>query len=152
MSILVTCRNYREKDAYLNLHDDMVRDIRFDRMEKRLCINLESFNLAYERDFCNRNHLVPREEYEIRFDGVVGFYMTSCDFFASDDRVFGIAFKEKEEFRIMPELIQKGETFNDEELKMTADKYMEIEILFISGDSLIIACQTMLFGKYEMRG
>ena len=151
MSITITCKNFREKDAYINIHDDMVRDIQFDRMEKSLCIILETFNLTYEMDFCNRNHLVPREEYKILFDDVAGFYMTSCDFCASDDRVFDILFKEKNEFKIMPDLLQKEEMFNEDELKMTAERYMEIEILFVSGDSLTIACQTMLFGKYEMR-
>ena len=78
--------------------------------------------------------------------------MSSCDFWGPDDRVAEISFKKRDEFKIFLELVNRGKQFQDDELESEADKYMEIEILFISGDILVIVCQSMEFGKYERIG
>ena len=151
MSILVTNNNLIENEKYIYIHDDMLREMSFDRMEKKMYLLFASCgNSLGEKKFCTQNGLRLKDNYQIIFGNVAGFCMSSCDFWGPDDRAAELSFKERDAFKIIPELIKRGKQFDDDELETTANQYMELEILFISGDILTIACQSMEFDKYEI--
>ena len=123
------------KDA-LYAHDDVVEEIDFDRMERVLHLTVSAWP-----EYLN---------YDIFFHGVVGFWMTSCEAWGPDDRIYDIRIEnEKDKFFVIPKLFQ--EEFTKPFIQISninrIDHLFEAYIEFISGDRLVVACESMEFGK-----
>ena len=70
------------KDA-LYAHDDVIEKIDFDRMERVLHLTVSAWP-----EYLN---------YDIFFHGVVGFWMTSCEAWGPDDRIYDIRIENKKD-------------------------------------------------------
>lgn len=119
------------------IHDDVIIDFKYDVLERVLILTLiDGFSLetlGYEL------------EYKIGFYNVIGFNSTSCEFWGPIDRINGMISVSKENQIIIPNLFKKSNNMNSNLTK--EEDYIELEIEFISGDYLNIACEYMLYGK-----
>ncbi len=118
------------KEVYI--HDDILNELCFYRQEKRLKLIIRKFE--------DQNDM-----FTIEFINVIGFEMTSCDFWGPSRRILDFEYIEKDDNTIIPKLFEIKDnndysscTLNDRE------KYIESVITFISGDQLRIACEEIV--------
>ena len=113
------------------IHDDILEEFSFHRAEKKLHLSIlkELNNKRISIDFLN----------------VIGFEMTSCDFWGSSPYIFDFEYVEDRDNTIIPKLFDKKDNnhypfcpLNDRE------KYIETIITFTSGDQLIVACESII--------
>lgn len=101
-------------------------------------------NFAYENKTLLLLLLGEREEdasLEIRFYGVLGYEMTSCDFWGPSPHVFGWSLVPDNERTLLPRyLAEAGEYGYDQTGLQRNQEYMEIEVQFTSGDTLAVLC------------
>ena len=117
------------KEVYI--HDDILEELYFYRVEKKLHLSIlkELNNKRISIDFLN----------------VIGFEMTSCDFWGSSPYILDFEYVEGRDNTIIPKLFYKKDNndypfcpLNDRE------KYIETIITFTSGDKLIVACESII--------
>ena len=121
------------KEVYIN--DDILEEFTFNRAEKKLHLSIvkeEKFNsVRFSIDFLN----------------VIGFEMTSCDFWGRSPHILDFEYVEKDNTTIIPKLFEMK---NNNDYPFCAldiqEKYIETIITFISGDRLIIACKSIIIG------
>ncbi len=126
------------KEVYL--HDDFLDDMRFNFLEKKLHLSV-----LYFRDRSYR--------YSVDFLNVIGFEMSSCDFFVESLRILGFEYVPQESQVLVPRLFNKkqegGESFSFCKMK-SRENYLETLMTFISGDQLRIACENIIYLKREI--
>ena len=121
------------KEVYI--HDDILEEFNFNRAEKKLHLSIikeEKFN---------------RIRFSIEFLNVIGFEMTSCDFWGRSPHILDFEYVEKDNAIIISKLFEMKNS-NDYPF-CTLDiqeEYIETIITFISGDRLIIACKSIIIG------
>ena len=114
------------------IHDDILDDLKFNRKEHKLYLSLST--------------PTPKEMYTINFIDVLGFEMTSCDFWGWSPHIYDFASLTSEEYTIIPKLM-KNEHFDSAIGCSEIEKYMEAKIIFISGDELVVACKSIEYNK-----
>ena len=117
------------KEVYI--HDDILEEFCFNRTERNLHLTI-----LKEEEFNNKR-------YSIDYLHVIGFEMTSCDFWGSSPHILDFEYVENN--TIIPKLFERKDNndypfcpLNDHE------KYMETIITFASGDQLIVACENII--------
>lgn len=115
------------RDVYI--HDCIFGNMFFRRDEK-------SLHLSLTKSW-------PVEcKYSIIYFQVIGFEMTSCDFWGADSRV--LDFEYVPNGILIPKLFsQRKEEYSNCSLKEQQD-YIETVLTFISGDTLRIACEKII--------
>lgn len=115
------------RDVYI--HDCIFGNMIFRRDEKSLLLSLTKS--------------WPVEcKYSIIYFQVIGFEMTSCDFWGADSRV--LDFEYVPNGILIPKLFsQRKEEYSNCSLKEQQD-YIETVLTFISGDTLRIACEKII--------
>lgn len=109
------------------IHDDIFKSMVFHRDEKILHLSLAK--------------IWPVEcEYSIDFFQVIGFEMTSCDFWGADSRI--LDFEYVSNGILIPKLFSKQE--HSTCLLKGQKDYIETVLTFISGDTLRIACEQLM--------
>ncbi len=118
------------KEVYI--HDNILEELCFNRTEKRLHLSVlkEEYN---------------NKRFSIDFLNVIGFEMTSCDFWGSSPYILDFEYVEHNDNKIIPKLFEKKNN-NDYPFCLLKDqeKYIETIITFASGDQLIIACERII--------
>lgn len=119
------------KEVYI--HDDILEEFYFNRTEKKLHLSILKAN-----EFDSKKILID-------FLHVIGFEMTSCDFWGSSPHILDFEYVEKNDNIIIPKLFEIKEkndytfcTLNNRE------EYIETRMTFSSGDQLIIACKSII--------
>lgn len=115
------------------IHDDILEKLCFHRAEKRLHLSI----LKDEESDCNR--------FSIDFLHVIGFEMTSCDFWGSSPYILDFEYVEKSNTTIIPQLFEIKKNDDDPCCPLNdREKYIETIITFTSGDRLRIACESII--------
>ena len=120
------------KDVYI--HDDILEDLYFNRNEKKLRL------VILTKDGKSNN-----KRFSIDFLQVIAFEMTSCDFWGSSPRILDFEYVEQDEATIIPKLFKK--IYDNDYIYCplkNEKKYFETIITFISGDTLKIACKSIM--------
>lgn len=119
------------KEVYI--HDDILEELKFTRSEKTICLSILKVN---------KN---SRKRYSIEFINVIGFEMTSCDFWGSSPHILDFEYLDNNEHTIIPNLFEKKYEYRDLSCNLNdKNKYIETMITFVSGDQLRIACESII--------
>ncbi len=117
------------KEVYL--HDDTLFSLCFERNNKELTLKLGKYP-TYAK------------AYTVTFKDVLGYYMTSCDYWGISESILHFEYVPDEEMVLLPELKNK---WADIPHRQTPDKmdidYIEVLFTFKSGDQLRIVCKTI---------
>lgn len=113
------------KNVYI--HDDVLNSLKFDRTNKELILKFQKYAID--------------QEYILRFENVIGFEMTACDFWGSSECVFGFAHLETGEQTLIPKLKERWQKQNQLMEDIKFENFLEIILTFTSGDSLVVACE-----------
>ena len=114
------------------LHDDILENLIFHRNSKNLHLSLSK-------------SWPTQEEYTIDFLQVIGFEMTSCDFWGASPHI--LDFEYVENGRLISKLFSKRTEYDSFcALKQQKD-YIETVLTFISGDTLTVACEEVVIGE-----
>lgn len=114
------------------IHDDILEEFCFNREEKKLHLTI----IKAETD---------DKRVSIDFLHVIGFLMTSCDFWGCSPHIFDFEYVKHNDNVIIPKLFQKKD--NDDCLICSLkeqEKYIETKMIFTSGDELIVACESVV--------
>lgn len=115
------------KEVYI--HDDVLEEFCFYRAEKKLHISVLKNESNYSKSF------------SIDFMHVIGFEMTSCDFWGPSSRILDFEYVEKCNNTIIPKLFKIKDDNDYQDCTLSdQEKYIETIITFISGDRLRVAC------------
>lgn len=120
----------------VSMHDDIITNFTFNRMKRILELKI--------KDGWN-NH----KEGKIEFINVIGFEMSSCNYWGQSSRVSGIYCNSIEEYKLIPRLFKTkydNPSWKYNEL-LNEEDYIEVLVEFISGDTLTIACEYIDFKK-----
>lgn len=119
------------KEVYI--HDGILEEFFFNRTEKKLHLSI----LKEGKD--------NNERFSIDFLHVIGFEMTSCDFWGSSPYILDFEYIEQNDNTIIHKLFER-KVSNDYTLcpLLDREKYIETIITFTSGDQLIIACESII--------
>lgn len=118
------------KEIYL--HDDILDELTFNRPQKHLVLS------AIE---CKENG----KRFAINFLQVIGFEMTSCDFWGCSPHIFDFEYVIPSRQELIPRLFETKSMENDPACQMIdRNLYIETKMIFTSGDHLIIACKSIL--------
>ena len=117
-----------KKEVYI--HDDILLDMKFNRINKELTLIFEKY-ASEEKAYC------------IRFFGVVGFTMTSADFWGESECVFDFEIVSDTEKIIIPEILKKHREYSEQFCDVKYENYIEVILTFSSGDTLRIACEAI---------
>lgn len=122
--------NYKfinSKDIYI--HDTILMDIVFDYNKKNLFIIT----------------IVP--SHALRFHNVIGFEMTSCDFWQKSSRILDWEI-ETDNFVLIDKLFKQKEDNNEYTPRLNnKEDFIESIITLTSGDTLRIACEYIIFDE-----
>ena len=119
------------KEVYI--HDDILEDFHFNRIEKKLHLTIL------------KEGEVNKKRFSIDFLHVIGFKMTSCDFWGSSPHILDFECVEQNNTTIIPKLFERKQN-NDYPFcpLNNREKYIETIITFASGDQLIVACECII--------
>ena len=109
------------------IHDDILTSLEFFRLNKQMVLNLDKYN-------CH-------DDYQIVFSNVIGFELSSCDFWGESECVFDFEYVERNERIIIPKLLNKWCTVPTAPPKNRYENFIEVLFTFSSGDQLRIACE-----------
>ena len=114
------------------IHDDILHDLVFNRKEHKLHLSLST---------ASKNDI-----YTINYLDVLGFEMSSCDFWGWSPHIYHFVSLKLEEYTIIPKLM-KNEHFDSAIESSDIKEYMETKIIFTSGDELVVACKSIEYNK-----
>lgn len=118
------------KEVYI--HDDIFNELRFEHSKKKLYLSITKQG-------------IQGENFIIEFVNVVGFELTSCDFWGPSIHIFDFEYVEHDNRTLLPKLFEKKNNNPDPCCSLiTQENYIESVITFTSGDQLIIACEYIL--------
>lgn len=113
------------KEVYL--HDDILLKFLFDRINKNMTIEMKQY--------------LNFETYRIEFIDVIGFEMSSCDFWGASECILDFEYIEDFDKRvIIPKLMEKWQEYHSTNINLY-DDYIETLFTFGSGDCLRIVCK-----------
>lgn len=117
----------------ISIHDDILNQLLFDRTKCEILLLITKSN--------NMNN-----EYAIKFVNVVGFEMTSCNFWGISPHILDFEYVEYENRTLLPKLHYIKESSEIHHLckLVTNINYIETIITFTSGDKLTIACEYII--------
>ncbi len=119
------------KEVYI--HDDILEDFYFNRMEKKL-------NLTILKD-----EVLSNKKFSIDFLHVIGFEMTACDFWGSSPHILDFEYVEHSHNTIIPKLFEMKHNNDNPFCPLkNQEKYIETIITFSSGDLLKVACECII--------
>ena len=118
----------------VSFHDDVLTLLEFNRDRKEICLSINKTDWG-----------TVGEKYTVHFHGVIGFEMTSCDFWGPSSHIDCFAFLGDDRV-ITPKLFKRKNEESATRLScFLANKkisdFIETSIFFKSGDSLTIACE-----------
>lgn len=116
------------------VHDDIFGDMVFNRVTDELRVILTK---AQNRE----------STYEIKFANVVGVSLTACNFWGKSPHILDFEYIEPNDQKILPNLecIRKEQ---HPSCKLKSDtRYIETVMTFISGDTLRVACEYIIFDQ-----
>lgn len=124
-------RIINSKEVYV--HDDILEELCFCRKEKKLFLSVLTAGNSHNK------------EYTIAFLNVIGFEMTSCDFWGTSPHILDFEYAEDYDRTLIPKLF-KEQSYNNSPFCPLKDqeKYIETKITFTSGDHLIVACESII--------
>ena len=112
----------------INLHDDVLETFQFDRIQRKITFNLSRIlDGEHLRTLC--------------FYDVIGFEISSCDFWGASECIYHFQYIEPNERVVIPNLIKKWQTKVKTVPNITYDDYIETLFIFSSGDEFRIACK-----------
>lgn len=119
----------------IDIHDWIFKEIGFNYKEKKMCV-------------CLQNPQSNIKEEIIEFVNVIGFNMTSSDFWGKSPHVLDWEYVEKDEQVLINGLFEKKNFHQYMYSSLNDDiNYIESNITLSSGDLLMVACEYILFGK-----
>lgn len=119
------------KEVYI--HDDILEEFCFDRAEKKLHLSI----LKEEKS--------NNKRFSIDFLHVIGFKMTSCDFWGCSPYILDFEYVEKKCNTIISELFEIKDNNDYSFCTLTnREKYIETVLTFASGDKLSVACESII--------
>ena len=122
------------------IHDDELILLQFDRDTSILTLFLKQ---SWPNKF----------EYTIEFIKVIGFEMTSCDFWGKSECVLDFEFIEPDKQSIIPKLSNKWSSIEkNKNNDFLFENQFETIITFTSGDTLKISCEYIQFNKVSSAG
>ena len=110
------------------VHDDILISLDFERVNRKMTLKFNSKS---------GNGKI----YLIEFFNVIGFEMTSCNFWGSSEYVLDFEYIEKNSRVIIPKLQKKWLDIPHSMNSGMYNKHIETVFTFSSGDQLIIACE-----------
>lgn len=117
------------KDVYY--HDDILESLSFNQENKELHLSILSAMEKYKGT--------------IDFFGVIGFEMTSCDFWGSSSYICDFAYISSDESILTDKLIEKAKSPENAPYRLKErEKYIETVMTFISGDTLRVSCEKIV--------
>ena len=115
------------KETYL--HDDMFHNLTFDRETCKLVVQC----FSDEKGF-----------YEIIFHDVIGFEMSSCDYWGPSPHISCFYAVDDNKCILIPKLQREQKKyFTPNDTPIDNKHYIEVELELISGDCLRVACKTV---------
>lgn len=118
------------KEVYI--HDDFFNQLKFERSKKNLYLSITKRG-------------IQGKDFIIEFVNVVGFELTSCDFWGTSPYILDFEYVEHCDRSILPKLFEEKKHISDSGCSLTDIKnYIESVITFKSGDRLIIACEYII--------
>jgi len=127
------------KEVYI--HDDVLENVFFERSTRELCLS------CYSEIW--KGTLLEKKKYNIKYSNVIGFEMTSCNFWMDSPYIFDFIYIEQSDRIIIPKVLKKKNLLQCEPYSCLAENrnYIETEIVFTSGDNLIVACEYIVLEK-----
>ena len=117
-------------------HDDILTGFTFDRARKKLRLRISKWE--------------TEKRTEIIFQNVIGFAMSSCDFWGiNDERILGFCLLEPEQEVLIPKIYKKREKEECCPLK-AREVYFETAMSFVTGDNLFVACERIVLERSEL--
>lgn len=112
----------------INIHDDILIDLMFERKNRKLTLLLTKEN---------------RIRYHMTFINVIGFDFTACNFWGNSPHVLDFEYVDMSKRNIIPKLLKiKESTLCDPTCVLETQKdFIETKMTFTSGDKLEIACE-----------
>ena len=109
-------------------HDDILISVFFDNGKKEIVLNCQKGSNS-------------KSEYVVHFKNVIGFQMSSCDFWGASECIFDFECISDDDLILIPYLMK--EWINIPKLNTTPnfDNFIEILFTLTSGDKLRIACE-----------
>ncbi len=119
------------KEVYI--HDDILHELIFCRLRKRMKLIIEKYEMQ-------------NKKYEIKFTNVIGFEMTSCDFWGRCAHILDFEYVEQDDRVIIPKLFKRKKLEFESSCDFLTEQgnYIETLITFSSGDQLRIACEEIV--------
>ena len=117
----------------VDIHDDILNQLQFDRTKRCLYLKIQKAECIN----C---------EYTIEFVAVVGFEMTSCDFWGESPHILDFEYVDPNKHILLPKLTERiyaNETSSLCKLNESS-KLIETIITFTSGDELIVVCEHII--------
>ena len=111
----------------VHLHDDILHLFHFDRIKKELTLDLQRWD--------------SKKEYKMKFENVLGFSMSSCDFWGESEYINGFVFIDSENEMLIQNLREKWNSTPNNPFEMCWEPFFETLFEFISGDTLRIVCE-----------
>ena len=109
------------------MHDDILTLIEFNRFDKKMLLNFNKYNGC--------------DNYKICFFNVIGFEMSSCDFWGESECLLDFEYIKRSERVIIPRLLKKWDTVTLLSSPIKYENFIEVLFTFSSGDQLQIACE-----------
>lgn len=128
----LTKENVNEIMKKISLHDGLITNFNYNNEEREL-------NITYLDEWQDN------KECNIIFIDVIGFKITSCNYWSNSPYISCIVPLQEYEYILMPELFKKAYDNPDwlNEHLISRDEYMELLMEFISGDTLSIVCKSV---------
>ena len=117
----------------INIHDDILNELTFDRNEKKLTLFFESLT-------------EPRNFYHIICNNVLSFDITSCNFWGESPHVLDFEYVSEPEEILFLRLKDMHQSHFDSLCNLNK-KCFESIITFVSGDELRIVCEEINYLK-----
>lgn len=118
------------------MHDDLFVDMHFDYKNQLLSLSLKRYPTRYSK----------WQDYNIYFEQVYGYVMTSSHFWGQGDFVLDFLCLSAKDQVLLPRLRAKvSEASADDSLKIISEleRCMEVKIVLNSGDELTVVCETV---------
>lgn len=118
------------------VHDDILKQLHFDCYKSELVLVILT-----END--------KQNEYFIKFRNILGFKMTSCDFWGRSPHILDFEYVVHEGRAMLPELDKIKESIPVNPLckLLTKTEYLECVLTLTSGDKLTVVCEYIDYEK-----
>ena len=109
-------------------HDDILNSVFFDNRKKEIILKCQKSSNQ-------------KDEYVVCFKNVIGFQMSSCDFWGASKCIFDFECVFDEDLIIIPYLMKEWTNIPQISPMPDFDNFIEILFTLTSGDKLRIACE-----------